>query len=181
MNLLNILLASSLTSLVVIAILEINNVTRQFIIFLGLLIFGLGVSLLLPNKNNDINPMVQIENQLKSLNSKVYENQNNVLADNVPITNTAVNYANNNAVNYANNNAVNYANNNAVNYANNNTELNNIKKMLEADAKIYQQWKQHDINKINNFKELHNPPIPNNNSEDCVADLSCVVQDCMCK
>ena len=165
MNLLNILLASSLTSLVVIAILEINNVTRQFIIFLGLLIFGLGVSLLLPNKNNDINPMVQIENQLKSLNSKVYENQNNVLADNVPITNTAVNYANNNA----------------VNYANNNTELNNIKKMLEADAKIYQQWKQHDINKINNFKELHNPPIPNNNSEDCVADLSCVVQDCMCK
>jgi hypothetical protein len=174
MNLLNILLASSLTSLVVIAILEINNVTRQFIIFLCLLIFGLVVSLLLPNKNNDINPMVQIENQLKSLNSKVYENQNNVLADNVPITNTSVNYVNNNDVNYVNNIPI---TNTAVNYVNN-AELNNIKKMLETDDKIYQQWKQHDINKINNFKELHNPPIPNNKSDDCVANLSCVIQEC---
>ena len=210
MNLLNLLLASTLTSLVLIAILEIKIVTQQIMLFLGLLILGLVVSLLIPNNSNNDNiidnkAMVQIDNQLKSLNSKVYDNQNNILADNVPITNTAVNYANNNsnnyvnnipftnrAVNYANNNsnnnANNYANNNSNNYANNNSvnysnnvELNNLKKMLEADKKIYKRVTYHNNNKINNFKELHNPPIPNNKSEDCVADLSCVVQDCKCK
>jgi hypothetical protein len=179
MNLLNILLVTLITSLALIAILEIKIVTQQIMLFLGLLILGLVVSLILPNNSNSDNiidnkSMVQIENQLKSLNSKVYENQNNVLADNVPITNTAVNYANN----YANNNIP--ITNSAVNYANN-IELNNLKKMLEADKKIYQRWKEHDNNKINNFRELHNPPIPNNKSEDCVADLSCVIQDCKCK
>ena len=158
MNLLNILLSCSLISLIIITLLEIDNVTEQIMLFLGLLILGLVISLLLPISLNSSNNVSNQINQLNSLNSKVYENQNNLLVDNIPVNNI-------NSVNSVNSNL-------------NVVELNNLKKMLEADKKIYQSVKIHDKNKINNFRELHNPPIPNNNSNDCVADLSCVIKKC---
>lgn len=156
MNLLNILLATSLITLILITLLKVENITEQMMIFLGLLILGLVISLL-PKSLNKVNK----DNNLKSLNSKVYENNNNVILDNVHLNNV-------NSVN-----SVNRVNSNL-----NNTELNNLKKMLETDKKIYQRWKEHDENKINNFRELHNPPIPNNKSDDCVANLSCVINEC---
>lgn len=162
MNLLNILLASSLIALVIIGLIGIDNVTEQIMLFLGLLILGLVISLLLPKSFNNANQPNQ-PNQLTSLNSKVYQNQNNIVVDNVHLNNV-------NALNSVNN--VNNSNNL------NSVELNNLKKMLEADKQIYQQLKVRDQNKINNFRELHNPPIPNNNSDDCVANLSCVVKEC---
>ena len=150
------MLATSLITLILITLLKVENITEQMMIFLGLLILGLVISLL-PKSLNKVNK----DNNLKSLNSKVYENNNNVILDNVHLNNV-------NSVN-----SVNRVNSNL-----NNTELNNLKKMLETDKKIYQRWKEHDENKINNFRELHNPPIPNNKSDDCVANLSCVINEC---
>jgi hypothetical protein len=165
MNLLNILLASSLIALVIIGLIGIDNVTEQIMLFLGLLILGLVISLLLPKSFNNANQPNQ-PNQLTSLNSKVYQNQNNIVVDNVHLNNV-------NALNSVNN--VNNSNNpNNIN----SLELNNLKKMLEADKQIYQQLKVRDQNKINNFRDLHNPPIPNNKSDDCVANLSCVIKEC---
>jgi len=171
MNLLNILLATSLITLILITILQVENVTEQMMIFLGLLILGLVISLILPKSLNNVNT-------LKSLNSKVYENNNNVILDNVNNVNNANNANNVNNVNNATNanNATNVNTNLNTNL--NTVELNNLKKMLETDKKIYQQWKMHDENKINNFRELHNPHIPNTNSDDCVANLSCVIKEC---
>jgi hypothetical protein len=168
MNLLNILLASSLIALVIIGLIGIDNVTEQIMLFLGLLILGLVISLLLPKSLNNGNQRNQRNqrNQLTSLNSKVYQNQNNIVVDNVHLNNV-------NALNSVNN--VNNSNNpNNIN----SLELNNLKKMLEADKQIYQQLKVRDQNKINNFRDLHNPPIPNNKSDDCVANLSCVIKEC---
>jgi hypothetical protein len=162
MNLLNILLASSLIALVIIGLIGIDNVTEQIMLFLGLLILGLVISLLLPKSLNNANKHNQ-HNQLTSLNSKVYQNQNNIVVDNVHLNNVNVLNSVNNSNNSNNLNSV---------------ELNNLKKMLEADKQIYQQLNEHDQNKINNFRELHNPPIPNNNSDDCVANLSCVINEC---
>jgi hypothetical protein len=168
MNLLNILLASSLITLILITLLQVDNVTEQMMIFIGLLIIGLVISLLLPKSLNKFNQVNQVNqaNNLTSLNSKVYENNNNVVVDNIHLNNV---------------NSMNSVNSiNSVNANLNTVELNNLKKMLEADKKIYQRWKVQDENKINNFRELHNPPIPNNKSDDCVADLSCVIQKCNC-
>ena len=171
MNLLNILLATSLITLIIITLLEVENVTEQIMLFLGLLILGLVISLLLPISLNSVNNVSNINqiNQLTSLNSKVYENQNNILLDNIQLNNVNVNNVHLNNVN---------SNLNNVNSNLNAVELNNLKKMLEADKKIYQSVKIHDKNKINNFRELHNPPIPNNKSDDCVANLSCVINEC---
>ena len=173
MNLLNILLASSLIALVIIGLIGIDNVNEQIMLFLGLLILGLVISLILPKSLNKHNKHNQ-HNQLTSLNSKVYQNQNNIVVDNVHLNNidTLNSMSSDNSMNNVNN--VNNVNSTNLN----NAELNNLKKMLEADKQIYQQLNEHDQNKINNFRELHNPPIPNNNSDDCVANLSCVIKEC---
>ena len=156
MELLDIILISSLISLLIITIFDIKNINRQMIVFLSIINIVIITQLIKTSSINAINNKVLNNNSIlfnsqdmdisnihisTNLNSKVFDNPYNI---------------NNKVVN----------SNNNIDNAENADTISNI---YTVDNKIYNQWKKNDKKQINNFGELVNPI----NSNDCITDQSC--------
>tara|TARA_B110001469_G_C9639447_1_gene321305 strand:- start:1084 stop:1584 length:501 start_codon:yes stop_codon:yes gene_type:complete len=165
MELLDIILISSLISLLIITLFDIKHINRQMIVFLSIINIVIIIQLIKKSSKNtiDINAINSINNKIMNNNSILFNSQE------MDMTNIHISTNLNSKV-FDNPHNSNNTNNDIID--NENVSISNddnVTNIYTVDNKIYNQWKKNDKKQISNFGDLVNP----NNNTNCITDKSC--------